>query len=322
MSRATDPRDIISPESFSVAPNLLGLPLAKPWRRAIAFLLDLIPVGILANVGATTFIAFLSAFLVWRGLSFSRRDAPPRRTATLLRAGLSLATLVLVLNLAGALRGDDENRSDNLSADSITALVVNAQTAALREAGVSLVPEAETQPAPASDTAVFRFAAALQRRDSSALESLRPAAAEAIAGPRIRSLEQGTRVLAEQIADLRQENDELEQRADHERGGLLAWVTTIADNLGIGFGWGAIYFTTFLVLGKGKTPGKRMLGIRVIRLDARPIGWWIAFERFGGYFASVSTGLLGFLQIFWDRNRQALHDKAVETVVIREPNRP
>jgi len=61
------------------------------------------------------------------------------------------------------------------------------------------------------------------------------------------------------------------------------------------------------------------MGIRVIRLDARPVGWWLAFERFGSYFASFSTGLLGFAQIFWDRNRQALHDKAVETVVIRTP---
>ena len=54
-----------------------------------------------------------------------------------------------------------------------------------------------------------------------------------------------------------------------------------------------------------------------MRLDARPIGWWTAFERFGGYFASLTLGLLGFLQILWDRNRQGLHDKTVETVVIR-----
>jgi uncharacterized RDD family membrane protein YckC len=59
------------------------------------------------------------------------------------------------------------------------------------------------------------------------------------------------------------------------------------------------------------------MGIRVIRLDGKPLGWWRSFERFGGYAASLSTGLLGFLQILWDRNRQGLHDKAVETVVIR-----
>jgi uncharacterized RDD family membrane protein YckC len=60
------------------------------------------------------------------------------------------------------------------------------------------------------------------------------------------------------------------------------------------------------------------MGIRVIRLDGKPLGWWISFERFGGYAASFSVGLLGFLQILWDRNRQGLHDKACETVVVYE----
>ena len=53
------------------------------------------------------------------------------------------------------------------------------------------------------------------------------------------------------------------------------------------------------------------------RLGSERIGWWAAFERFGGYSASVITGLLGFAQILWDRNRQALHDKISETVVVR-----
>jgi uncharacterized RDD family membrane protein YckC len=56
----------------------------------------------------------------------------------------------------------------------------------------------------------------------------------------------------------------------------------------------------------------------VVRLSGAPIGWWAAFERFGGYAASIFTGLLGFLQITWDRNRMALHDKITETVVVRE----
>jgi len=36
------------------------------------------------------------------------------------------------------------------------------------------------------------------------------------------------------------------------------------------------------------------------------------------YAASVVTGLTGFLQIFWDSNRQGLHDKVASTVVVRE----
>jgi uncharacterized RDD family membrane protein YckC len=32
----------------------------------------------------------------------------------------------------------------------------------------------------------------------------------------------------------------------------------------------------------------------------------------------VATGTLGFLQIYWDANRQAIHDKVAGTVVIRD----
>ena len=35
------------------------------------------------------------------------------------------------------------------------------------------------------------------------------------------------------------------------------------------------------------------------------------------YYA-LSVGLLGFVQILWDRNRQGLHDKACETVVVMD----
>jgi hypothetical protein len=103
-----------------------------------------------------------------------------------------------------------------------------------------------------------------------------------------------------------------------ERRGLRTFLAGIFDDLGLGFGWAAVFFTGFLAMMRGQTPGKKLFGIRVIRLDGKPIGWWIAFERFGGYAASFSVGLLGFLQILWDRNRQGLHDKACETVVIRD----
>lgn len=46
--------------------------------------------------------------------------------------------------------------------------------------------------------------------------------------------------------------------------------------------------------------------------------WWDAFTRFGGYAASTFTGLLGFLEILWDANRQGLHDRIAGTVVVRE----
>jgi hypothetical protein len=129
------------------------------------------------------------------------------------------------------------------------------------------------------------------------------------------------------IADLRADAQRLDERGDslyaqledaRESRGVRTYISGLFDDLGLGFGWAAVYFTAFLAMMHGQTPGKKIAGIRVIRLDGKPLGWWIAFERFGGYAASFSVGLLGFFQILWDRNRQGLHDKACETVVVRE----
>jgi hypothetical protein len=98
--------------------------------------------------------------------------------------------------------------------------------------------------------------------------------------------------------------------------GIINKAIGMLDELGLGLGWSGLYFTFCLGFWRGRTPGKRLLGIRVVRLDGRPLGYWVSFERFGGYAASLFTGLEGFARILWDRNRQALEDKLAETVVI------
>ncbi len=77
-----------------------------------------------------------------------------------------------------------------------------------------------------------------------------------------------------------------------------------------------MYFAILMPWMKGSTPGKKLLGIRVVRLDGQPVSWWHAFERAGGYAAGLATGLLGFAQVYWDPNRQAIHDKVAGTVVV------
>jgi len=66
----------------------------------------------------------------------------------------------------------------------------------------------------------------------------------------------------------------------------------------------------------GKTPGKRLLNIQVLKLDGSGLSLWESFGRYGGYGAGLATGLLGFVQIYWDPNRQAIQDKISETLVI------
>lgn len=101
-----------------------------------------------------------------------------------------------------------------------------------------------------------------------------------------------------------------------ESQSVIAWVKGIMLDMGLGFGWAAFYFTVFIAWFDGQTLGKKLLGIRVIKLDGSPIRLWAAFGRYGGYAAGFTTGLLGFLQIFWDANRQGIQDKISSTVVI------
>ena len=97
---------------------------------------------------------------------------------------------------------------------------------------------------------------------------------------------------------------------------LIAWVKGIAADLGLGFGWAAFYFSVFIAWWHGQTPGKRLLKIKVLKLDGSSLNLWESFGRYGGYGAGLATGLLGFLQIYWDPNRQAIQDKISATLVI------
>lgn len=115
-------------------------------------------------------------------------------------------------------------------------------------------------------------------------------------------------------------NQSAEHTADKKQSNklyqALAWIKSNIDSLGIGFGWAAFYFTMFTALWKGQTPGKKIMKIRVLQLDGTALSVWDSFGRYGGYGAGLATGLLGFAQVFWDPNRQAIHDKISATIVI------
>lgn len=98
---------------------------------------------------------------------------------------------------------------------------------------------------------------------------------------------------------------------------VLEYIKSLINDLGLGFGWAAFYFTVLTSIWKGQTLGKKLFKIRVLQLDGTPLSLWDSFGRYGGYGAGIATGLLGFLQIYWDPNRQAIHDKISSTVVIK-----
>ena len=97
---------------------------------------------------------------------------------------------------------------------------------------------------------------------------------------------------------------------------LIEWAKGIIHDLGLGFGWATFYFTVLTSLWHGQTLGKKLLGIKVLQLDGTPLSLWESFGRYGGYGAGLATGLLGFIQIYWNPNKQAIHDQISATVVI------
>jgi hypothetical protein len=116
--------------------------------------------------------------------------------------------------------------------------------------------------------------------------------------------------------------DRAQEELEAGQGGFLALLADIWDQLGSAIGLWSVYFTVALTLTGGRTVGKKAMGLRVLRLDGGPITWWFAFERAGGYVAGIATGLLGFAQIWWDPNRQCVHDKIGGTVVVIDGAEP
>lgn len=78
----------------------------------------------------------------------------------------------------------------------------------------------------------------------------------------------------------------------------------------------SVYFVLFTGI-TGQTPGKKWVGIRVLKPDGRPLDWTTALTRFFlGYTTSVMTLGLGFLLALIDPNEKALHDKIANTRVV------
>lgn len=337
----TDPRTIITPDAFSVAPDLLNLPLAHPWRRAAAILVDLLLVAILANAPAVFFALAAGLFVFW--LAVRRRRDPARASTgrrivrttfgclgafTLVVAALAISAALFVDSDTTIVELEDAGGRDvPVSAAAVSDLVRLARggdSAEVAAAAGRLVErlggdEGAPEDTLAVDSLLARWTGARAAGDSAAMARFGPALGAALAAAELDERASAVRRLEGRLERLEDELDETEQELEEERSrGILASVYALLDDVGLSLGWAGLYFTFFLGWWRGHTPGKRLLGVRVVRLDGRPLGYWVAFERYGGYAASLFTGLEGFARIFWDPNRQALEDRLAGTVVVRE----
>ncbi len=82
-----------------------------------------------------------------------------------------------------------------------------------------------------------------------------------------------------------------------------------------------------IVLGRGQTPGKQIIGIRVIRDTGEECGWGIMFVRefilkylLTGFLGGATLGIYPVVNYLWplfDKDNKALHDKMISTLVVR-----
>jgi uncharacterized RDD family membrane protein YckC len=75
------------------------------------------------------------------------------------------------------------------------------------------------------------------------------------------------------------------------------------------------YFLFFWVL-VGQTPGKMLMGLRVVGMNGRPLSFWQALKRFIGYWISMIPFFIGFYWILISDSRQGWHDKFARSYVI------
>ena len=104
--------------------------------------------------------------------------------------------------------------------------------------------------------------------------------------------------------------------------GVITWLIGLvigdANTGGLaGFAIGVGYQWYFLTTQDGQTPGKKMLGIRVIKANGAPLTFVDVLVRYIGYFINSAILMLGWIWAIFDEGNQGWHDKLAGTYVVR-----
>lgn len=360
-------RQIVTPYAFFVADDLLGTPLAGPFRRGFALLIDLFFVSLLTQVSSLV-LAAVAAFTFFR--AGNRLKAKKRFNAALILLRLLVALLLFIVAMGVADWVNEGGYSDSqpseeiiISDEAVNGMEIVAITAKYLLDTKKMrqqVDDGQCQPAYdcfkrlGEDLVqdIVRLGldkeaidGALDGYLSIVFASLDEEQQEKLSSElqQFSDINQSTKLDVTQADDdpnntedenvnitkLPEKNGNTSNSTDVEQPkavskNIVAWFENLADELGLGLGWAAFYFSIFTAWWKGQTPGKKIMGMKVIKLDNQPLNLWESFGRYGGYAAGLATGLTGFLQVFWDPNRQAIQDKISETLVIdlRKPKVP
>ena len=357
-----DPKSMVTPFAFEIAPEILYTPLASPLKRGLAMTIDGLLVAVLAEQAGWIFILLVALTLLIQKKS--------REVGKIFKWGLYLLMLVMMILVvtehftssdSSSVKGDvtdgreisslnviedllgygpkiisfsqcmDSSCAENellhlllaikkssLSLDEQTSIVTNL----INELPLSVDEKRgllETMNTDLNQS--LSVSPSVLETNSAQIDSLQSqenARSKEMKDITAQSLESQNEVSQffdeKQLVDL--EQLDIEEKEQEQEYSLLAWAKGMLNDLGLGFGWAAFYFTVFTAWFDGQTLGKKLFRIRVVQLDGTGLSLWDSFGRYGGYGAGFATGLLGFLQIYWDANRQAIQDKISATVVI------
>jgi uncharacterized RDD family membrane protein YckC len=108
-------------------------------------------------------------------------------------------------------------------------------------------------------------------------------------------------------------------------------LSVVPQELELVFGWGLvesfllclwIYFWLFTGLNKGRTLGKMLVGIKVVKAHGEAPGLgYAALREVVGKTISWFALCLGLLWIAWDKEKQGWHDKIASTYVVSAKSR-
>ena len=344
-------RQIVTPYAFHVSPELFGTALASPSKRGMAIGLDLLLVALLSQA-ASFLLAGVAALTFFRAGNRLKQKKRFNRGRLALRFLAALFLFVFALGMFAAF--DDNFSSDSalvndsgkLKGGIETVVILGISADYLQQAtslsehyaernchdamycwqqlGDEFVAQlAEVQASPDKSQEVLEGFVDIssEQLDKTQRGELLAHLSQQLMEKSAMSSKTVDKSAPEQEAIdsvLKMQKQIMTQKDEQQThsSGVVAWVKGILEDLGLGFGWAAFYFCIFTAWWHGQTPGKKLFGIKVIKLDGSGPNLWESFGRYGGYGAGLATGLLGFLQIYWDPNRQAIQDKISETLVI------
>ncbi len=313
-------REIVTPYAFHVSEVLLGTPLGTPLKRLMALLVDLVLVAIVSSASSVV-LAFFAALTFLRAGSHLKnrpKRSIARKSLRVAGAVLLFVTIVGIVDfIQSDIVGPTQNGSNNAFQKQLLTGVgflafnqcendINCIKDLARELSTELA-ETDIDRKEANELITRQIGdkglTLAQQKDvitvyMNAFDLKRSAKPVPLPSPpgEVESSQPGVK--------------------ESQSYSIIEWAKGIATDLGLGFGWAALYFSVFTAWWGGATPGKKLFGLRVVKLDNSPLTLWESFGRYGGYGAGIATGLLGFMQVYWDPNRQAIQDKISETFVI------